>query len=63
MIELTPSHTYSVERSDEKYIYLIDPDPGLIKSSDETKEESLKEIPVDRETFKKFFDTINEFDL
>ena len=48
---LTSNHAYTVVRSDNKYVYLINPwDTSL-------------EIPVDRETFKEFFNTIHEMDL
>ena len=48
---LTTGHAYAVSRSDSKYVYLINP------------WDSSTEIPVDRKTFKDFFNAIDEFDL
>lgn len=48
---LVSCHAYTVVRSDSKYVYLINPwDTSL-------------EIPIDRETFKEFFNQIQEMDL
>ena len=48
---LTTNHAYTVSRSDSRFVYLINP------------WDTSTEIPVDRETFKKFFNYIEEFDL
>lgn len=48
---LLTGHAYTVVRSDSKYVYLINP------------HDTSLEIPVDRETFKEFFDLIHEMDL
>ena len=48
---LVSNHAYTVIRSDSKYVYLIN-----------SWDTSL-EIPIDRETFKEFFNQIHEMDL
>ena len=48
---LCTGHAYAVSRSDSKYVYLINP------------WDTSTEIPVDRKTFKSFFNSIDEFDL
>ena len=50
-ITLKINHAYAVIRADSRYVYLVNP------------HDSSKEIPVDRITFKQFFNKLDEFDL
>ena len=50
-VKLIKSHAYTVKGSDSKYVYLINP------------HNTSKVIKITRETFKDFFNQIDEFDL
>lgn len=52
-VELHTSHAYAVKGSDKDYVYIVNPW--------DTRNEEVIKVP--RETFKDFFDDIDEFDL